>query len=124
MTETALLSKLLVRASELGLRLFRNNVGMLRDERGNRVRYGLCVGSSDLIGWKPLTVTQADVGRTIAVFVAVEAKVGRNVTTEAQGHFLAVVRSAGGVALVARQESDIDAAAQRMTTSCDCPAHR
>ena len=108
MTETALVQRLLIRASELGWRLFRNNVGMLRDERGNRVRYGLCVGSSDLIGWMPLTVTQADVGRTIAVFVAVEAKVGRNVTTEAQGHFLDVVRSAGGVAIVARQESDLD----------------
>ena len=108
MTETALVQRLLVRASALGMRLFRNNVGMLRDERGNRVRYGLAVGSSDVIGRMPLTVAQEHVGRTIAVFVAVEAKVGRNVTTEAQGRFLAVVREAGGVAIVARQESDLD----------------
>ncbi len=109
MNETALLQRILLRSSELGWRLFRNNVGVLRDERGNRVRYGLAVGSSDLIGWMPLTIGPQHLGTTIAVFVAVEAKVGRNVTTEAQGHFLAVVREAGGVAIVARRESDLDA---------------
>lgn len=119
MTETQLLSRLLIRASELGLRLFRNNTGMLRDANGRPVRYGLCVGSSDLIGWTPVTVTPAMVGTTVAVFTAMEAKVARNTTTEAQGHFLDVVREAGGVALIARQVSDIDSAVQRFATSCD-----
>jgi hypothetical protein len=32
------------------VRLWRNNVGALRDERGRLVTYGLCKGSSDLIG--------------------------------------------------------------------------
>ncbi len=133
MTETALLQRLLIRASGLGARIFRNQVGRYRlalpdcdrcQRQGRVLSSGLCVGSSDLVGWMPHVVRQEDVGRTLAVFVAVEAKVGRHVTTEAQGHFLDVVRSAGGVAVVARQESDIDIAAQRMTTSCDCPAHR
>ena len=38
---------------ELGrgpVRLWRNNVGALRDQRGQLVSYGLCRGSSDLIG--------------------------------------------------------------------------
>ncbi len=117
MTETALVQRLLIRASELGMRLFRNNCGQLQDARGHYVRYGVAnPGGSDLIGWKPHVVRQEDVGRTIAVFVAVEAKVGRNVTTEAQGHFLSVVREAGGIALVARQVEDLDLAAQRNTT--------
>ncbi len=108
MTETALLSRLLLRASALGMRLFRNNVGLLRDANGRPVRYGLCVGSSDLIGWTPYTVKPEDVGRTLALFTAIEAKIGRNQPTEAQGHFLDVVRAAGGVAIVARQESDVE----------------
>lgn len=133
MTETQLLSRLLIRASELGLRLFRNQVGRYRlalpdckrcQQQGRVLSSGLCVGSSDHIGWTPYVVQASDVGRTLAVFTAVEAKVGRNTTTEAQGHFLAVVRDAGGIALVARQEEDIVHATQRLTISCDCPAHR
>ena len=110
MTETALLQRLLIRASELGWRLFRNNCGQLRGARGCYVRYGVAnPGGSDLIGWRPLLIGPEHVGQTIAQFIAIEAKVGRNTTTEAQGHFLAVVRAAGGIAIVARQESDLDA---------------
>ena len=31
-------------------RIFRNNVGALKDQKGRLVRYGLQKGSSDLIG--------------------------------------------------------------------------
>lgn len=105
--ETALVRRLMLRATELGARLFRNNVGQYVDSRGNVVRYGLCVGSSDLIGWTPYVVRPEDVGRTIAVFTAVEAKTLRNVPTGPQIQFVQAVKAAGGIAVFARSTDDL-----------------
>lgn len=114
MTETDLVRALTRHASQLGARWFRNNVGMLRDERGQHVRYGLCVGSSDVIGWTPVVVTSEMVGRMIAVFTAFECKVGQRVTTVKQGAFLAAVRAQGGIAAVVRRLEDADAAVRAL----------
>lgn len=114
MTETDLVRALTRHASQLGARWFRNNVGMLRDERGQYVRYGLCVGSSDVIGWTPVVVTPAMVGRTLAVFTAFECKVGQRVTTVEQGAFIAAVRAQGGIAAVVRRLEDADAAVRAL----------
>lgn len=103
MTETTLVHRLLRRASTLGYRLFRNNVGRLRV--GDRyVTYGLCVGSSDLIGWRSVTIGPEHVGRTLAVFVAIEAKLPGNTPTVEQRAFLEAVRAAGGEARVLTDE--------------------
>ncbi len=85
--------------SQLGVVNFRNNVGRLQDQAGRWVEFGLCVGSSDLIGWRTVTVTQQMVGRKVAVFTAVETKRGRGakVTIE-QRHFISMVLEAGGIA--------------------------
>lgn len=115
MTETSLVRSLLTRATAFSARLFRNNTGMLKDERGIYVRYGLCVGSSDVIGWTPIVITPAMVGRTVAVFTAFECKVGRNTTTTKQGAFLAAVHQQGGIAAVVRRVEDADAAVARFT---------
>lgn len=70
-------------AAALGVHLFRNQVGALKDERGRLVRFGLAndsaalnavLKSSDLIGFRPHLVTLADVGRTLAVFTCREIK--------------------------------------------------
>ena len=37
--------------------LYRNNVGAYKDNTGRLVRYGLCKGSSDLVGDKTITIT-------------------------------------------------------------------
>ncbi len=101
--ETRYLKHALVRLSKHGYRLFRNNVGLTpADPAGRRVRYGLCRGSSDLVGWLPTTVTQDDVGRTLAVFAAVEVKTPEGLLSVTQRRFLAAVQAAGGVALVVR----------------------
>lgn len=113
MSESALLKSILISASKIGLRLFRNNVGTLRDARGGYVAYGLGVGTSDLIGWTPVTITPELVGRTLAVFTAVETKYGKRTTTSEQRAFLDAVSNAGGIACVARAEADVEDAAKR-----------
>jgi len=75
-------------------RLFRNQVGVLHTMDGRTVRAGLCVGSSDLIGWFR--------GR----FLAIEVKSDTGKTSKEQDAFLAAVRVGGGIAGVARSVED------------------
>jgi len=106
-TETDLLRALQLDATPRGVRLFRNNVGQYTDPRGHVIRYGLGVGSSDLIGWTPHVVVPEDVGRTLAIFTAVEGKrLPRRVTPQ-QAAFLDAVQAAGGLATVAYATDDL-----------------
>lgn len=60
------------------------------------------VGQSDLIGWRTITITPEMVGCKLAVFMSVECKRekgGR--TSDAQRHWIDMVRRAGGIAGVA-----------------------
>lgn len=104
MRESVLIRHILLQASESGARLWRNNCGMLQDKEGRWVRYGVCnPGGADLLGFTPYTVTAADIGRTLAVFTAIEAKTGRLKPTHEQESFLAAVERAGGIARVVRE---------------------
>ena len=79
---------------ELGsgpVRLWRNNVGALRDQRGRLVSYGLCTGSSDLIGLRRLRVGPEHLGQELAVFCALEIKSQRGRASAEQQRFLAAV---------------------------------
>ena len=86
-------------------RLWRNNTGALKDATGRLVRYGLCPGSSDLIGLRQVTITPDMVGQRLAVFAAVEVK-DRGRPTEQQAAFLNLIQQAGGLAGVARSVAD------------------
>ena len=86
-------------------RLWRNNTGALKDAQGRLVRYGLCPGSSDLIGLRQVTITPDMVGQTIAVFTAIEVKDRGRATPEQQA-FIAMVQAAGGLAGIARSVDD------------------
>ena len=90
MKESEIMKAIMIEASRLGARLFRNNVGVLRDNRGNYIRYGLCPGSSDLVGWTPE-------GR----FLAVEIKRPGKYPTPMQEAFLQAISQSGGRAFVA-----------------------
>jgi hypothetical protein len=84
------------------VRLWRNNTGALVDQQGRFVRFGLCKGSSDLIGLRSLEVTTEMVGQRIAQFVALEIKAAHGVVSPEQRAFLHLVRQLGGVAAVCR----------------------
>ena len=109
--ETPILRRIQLRATELGARLFRNNVGSVtytdRHGQPRTVKYGLHVGSSDLIGWTPVTITPEMVGRTLAVFTAVEVKTLRGKASPEQITFIEAVRRAGGIAGVARSPDEL-----------------
>lgn len=84
------------------LRLFRNNVGMAWTKAGTPVRYGLHVGSPDLVGWRRTVITPDMVGRTVAIAVGIEVKARRGTASDEQAKFLAHMQSFGCLAGVAR----------------------
>ncbi len=101
--ETALVRQILrTFGARPGLRLFRNSVGMVRLPGGGAIPYGLCPGSSDLIGWRTLP-------SGVAQFVALEVKSPGGRTTPAQAAFLHAVARAGGLAAVVRSIDDVEA---------------
>lgn len=100
------------------VRLFRNNVGTGWQgkvaHKGEQVvithprplHAGLCVGSSDLIGWTTIEITPDMVGKTVPVFTAVEVKAEGGRTSAEQQNFIRVVRAAGGFAGIAHNVAE------------------
>ena len=93
MTETEILRQI-QGLSRGKIRLFRNNVGF---DAANRVKYGLAPGSSDLIGWKTITITPHHVGREIAIFTAIEVKKPGGRISPEQKNFVDYVDECGGL---------------------------
>jgi len=91
--------------AQLGVRLYRNNVGVLLDKNGRPVRYGLAneskqmnqvFKSGDLIGW-------TSTGR----FVSVEIKRRDGIVMPAQQAWCDLVNASGGLAVIARGIEDV-----------------
>lgn len=109
-SEQAVKAAVRLEAAGKGLRLWVNNVGAFKDERGVPVRYGLAneskqvnsiLKSSDLIGIRPLLIDSGHVGCVIGQFVARECKEPNwqykgNPHEEAQLNFLQLVTALGG----------------------------
>ena len=91
------------------VRLFRNNTGVLRDQHGRPVQFGLAKGSADLIGWTTRTITADMVGQRIAVFTSIEVKSATGRLRPEQQQWLESVQAAGGIAGVARSVEDAQA---------------
>ncbi len=104
MNETNLMHSIML--ANHGCRLFRNQTGALKDETGRLVKFGLCKGSSDLIGMKSITITPDMVGKKIAAFVAIEVKTPNGKPTPEQLHFVNRVKELGGLAGIARSVED------------------
>ena len=96
------MKRIQVAISSIGARVFRNQVGSYKLHDGTHISSGLCVGSSDLIGWVPRVITPDMVGKTIAIFTAIEVKAVRGKLTKEQEKFLDAVDASGGIAVVAR----------------------
>lgn len=109
--------------SKLGTRLFRVNTGfawagVVKKKFPNGdillgnaypMRMGLVNGGSDLIGWHPVIITQAMVGKRVAVFAAPEVKTDTGSPNPDQVTFIRVVTEAGGIAGVVRSAEDAEA---------------
>ena len=134
MTEARIQREIMLAASAAGMTIWRNNVGKawqgqridlvdswvsradgfgFHVERGiilqshRIVEFGLCPGSSDLIGLRTVEILPEHVGKTIAQFVAVEVKTAKGRTTARQKKFLDFVTRSGGFARVARNIDDL-----------------
>ena len=104
MNETSLMNKVRLMLEKNCILNFRNNTGKLEDKTGRWVTYGLCVGSSDIIGIKPVVVTHDMVGKTIGQFVAIEVKRRGKKATPEQLRFLDAIKSRGGLASIATED--------------------
>jgi hypothetical protein len=102
MSEQQIQQQIRLALSRGDTRLWRNNTGTLLDRQGRPVQFGLCKGSSDLIGLRSVTIGPEHVGQTMAVFCAVEVKSATGRLTAEQAAFIEQVQAMGGLAGVAR----------------------
>lgn len=135
---TTLMHRIMLAFTKAGARIFRNQVGegwygdvtfngkgpifghpIVTIKYPRKLTAGLCVGSSDLIGWLSVEISPDMVGKRLAVFVAAEVKTERDRITKEQSHFLAAVKDAGGIAIEAR---DVDGAVDALRGALDIDA--
>lgn len=95
MKESDIQRLIMLALSEAGCLIWRNNTGVLKNAAGIPIKFGLCVGSSDLIGIAPG-------GR----FLAVEIKTPKGKATPEQLRFIEAVRARGGIAGIARSPAE------------------
>lgn len=99
MTESTIQNKIrLALGSRPDVRLFRNHVGMVKDQRGQVHAFGLRKGSADLIGWVRIS--------HIAVFLSIEVKTATGRVRPEQQQWMKNVNESGGIAFVARSEKE------------------
>lgn len=96
MSESTIVKRVMLEASKLGLRVWRNHTGGIKGIDGSFHRFGLCQGSSDIIGIAPG-------GRFIAIEVK---KPGGRITPE-QVIFTDFVNKMGGFAIIIDDEKKL-----------------
>lgn len=122
LSESAIQTNIRLEASRKGIRLWRNNVGVMHDaEAGIYVRYGLAneskqmnevIKSGDLIGIRPVTITPDHIGRVIGQFVSREVKHGKwrysgTPREVAQMNWINIVNLLGGDACFANTDDTL-----------------
>ncbi len=125
MKETNVQRSIMLAVSKLGTRIFRNNVGTAWNgknyatkdgkrviENAQLIRFGLCKGSSDLIGYTSKTITPDMVGQKVAVFTAIEVKKKGGKESPEQKNFIKRLNDAGGLGGFAYSEAEAAAIIQ------------
>lgn len=125
MSETDVMHRIRLKTSDKGFRLQRNQVGTIKVADCNcksNTRYittGLGVGSSDLVGWRVITITPDMVGKKFAQFAACEVKdylephfQGKGNSEERkrfeqQKSFINAINAQGGIAFFADDTTEI-----------------
>lgn len=93
MSETQIMKNIQLAVSKAGHRVWRNNVGFAKTSNGCDIKFGLCVGSSDLVGI---------VGDGSGRILCIEVKLNKNkIPTTEQINFINNINKMGGVAFVA-----------------------
>lgn len=121
--EKNLTAHVLMSVSKIGARLFRQNTGLawqgeiiektpqrliLKNPRP--IHCGLIKGSSDLIGWTPVVITADMVGKTVAIFTALEVKTPGVSATPEQKNFVEQIAKVGGCGHIVRSAEEAVAA--------------
>ena len=100
-------SKTLAKLGEKGWLVWEHKTGVawVKDRGKLRpVRYGL-PGSTDIVGIVPHVVTEADVGRTLGVFVGCEVKVGKDTVKTHQKRFADRIQELGARYILVRHDA-------------------
>jgi len=123
MAETPVQQRVRIRASEMGLLVFRNNSGACYDDTGRLIRYGLGndseqvnrrIKSGDLVGLAPTLITAAHIGQVFGRFINLECKregwhmVPSDARAGAQLAFHRLVMQYGGLAGFVTGPQDIE----------------
>ncbi len=106
MKERNIQNKIRLAHSNGKTRLFVNDVGMAK-VKGVSIPYGLCKGSTDLVGVHTVTVTDDMVGREIGVAVFAEVKTPTGRVKPHQQAFLDQMTKMGCIVGVVRSEDDM-----------------
>ncbi len=125
MNENNIQKRIMLTVSKLGTKIFRNNVGTAWNgknyatkdgkrviENAQLIRFGLCKGSSDLIGYTSKTITPDMVGQKVAVFTAIEVKKKGGKQSPEQINFIKRLNDAGGFGGFAYSEAEAAAIIQ------------
>ena len=102
LSEKDIQSSILKNCGYFGFKLFRNNQGMI-----GGVKFGVGEGGGDLIGWKPVRITEDMVGDTLAIFASVEVKKPGQKMSALQQKFYKDVQENGGIAICATDIDDL-----------------
>lgn len=130
-SETNLVREIMLRLGKItGVRVFRNNTGTAWQgngsftapaamtvnvykgdvilKQGRIIHFGLCKGSSDIIGFKSVVITPDMVGKTVAVFIAPEVKKKNGRVSPEQEAFINTVNRFGGIAGIVKSEAEAE----------------
>ncbi len=127
-SEATVQNRIRAYAPTLGNRLWRNNNGAGKNDRGDYMRWGLgndsqrvnkLFKSSDLVGMTPLIIQPHHVGRKLGVFTTIEVKKAGwkwsgDETEQAQLRFINVVKEAGGLGCFAQSIEDYTKCTQEL----------